>query len=125
MSISYNQLGNQKARGFSEGEKKLKKIILCIRLLLFSHQVVFDSFATLWTVAHQGPLSMGFSRQECWSGLPFHSPGYLPEPWIEPVSLGLAGGFLAGGSHQGGCFRLKNSSITVLFICFKKLPSCI
>ena len=41
-------------------------------------------FATLWTVAHQGPLSMGFSRQEYCSGLPFPSPGDLPNPGIEP-----------------------------------------
>ena len=41
-------------------------------------------FATLWTVAHQAPPSMGFSRQEYWSGLPFPSPGDLPNPGIEP-----------------------------------------
>ena len=41
-------------------------------------------FATLWTVARQAPLSMGFSRQEYWSGLPFPSPGDLPNPGIEP-----------------------------------------
>ena len=40
-------------------------------------------FATPWTVAHQAPLSMGFSRQEYWSGLPFPSPGDLPSPGIE------------------------------------------
>ena len=43
-------------------------------------------FATLWTVALQAPPSMGFSRQEYWSGLPFPSPGYLPDPGIELVS---------------------------------------
>ena len=43
-------------------------------------------FATPWTVARQAPLSMGFSRQEYWSGLPFSSPGDLPEPGIEPRS---------------------------------------
>ena len=41
-------------------------------------------FATLWTVAHQAPPSMGFSRQEYWSGLPFPSPGNLTNPGIEP-----------------------------------------
>ena len=46
-------------------------------------------FATLWTVARQAPLSMGFSRQECWSGLPFPSPGDLPDPGIEPGSSAL------------------------------------
>ena len=41
-------------------------------------------FATPWTVAHQAPPSMGFSRQEYWSGLPFSSPRDLPDPGIEP-----------------------------------------
>ena len=41
---------------------------------------------TPWTVAHQAPPSMGFSRQEYWSGLPFSSPGDLPDPEIEPGS---------------------------------------
>ena len=40
---------------------------------------------TPWTVAHQAPLSMGFPRQEYWSGLPFPSPGDLPNPGIEPA----------------------------------------
>ena len=43
-----------------------------------------DSFATLWPVAYQTPLSMGFPRQEHWIGLPFPSPGDLPHPEIEP-----------------------------------------
>ena len=43
-------------------------------------------FATLWIVAYQPALSIGFSRQEYWSGLPFPSPGDLPEPGIEPGS---------------------------------------
>ena len=46
-------------------------------------------FATPWTVAYQAPLSMGFSRQQYWSGLPFPSPGDLPDPGIEPGSLTL------------------------------------
>ena len=57
-----------------------------IYLLLsyFSHVWLF---ATLWTVACQAPLSLGFSRQEYWSGLPCPPPGDLPEPGIEPTSL--------------------------------------
>ena len=43
-----------------------------------------EFFATLWTVARLAPLSMEFSRQEYWSGLPFPSPGNLPKPGIEP-----------------------------------------
>ena len=46
-------------------------------------------FATPWTVAYQAPQSMGFSRQEYWSGLPFPSPGDLPNPGIEPGSPAL------------------------------------
>ena len=46
-------------------------------------------FATPWTIAHQIPLSMGFSRQEYWSGLSFPSPGDLPNPGIEPQSSAL------------------------------------
>jgi len=45
--------------------------------------------ATPWTVAYQVPLSMGFSRQEYWSGLPFPSAGDLPDPGIEPQSPAL------------------------------------
>ena len=54
-------------------------------------------FTTPWTAAHQVPLSMGFSRQEYGSGFPFPSPGDLPDPGTEPVSLvspAVAGGFL-------------------------------
>ena len=47
------------------------------------------TLATPWTVAHQAPLSMGFSRQEYWNGLPFPSPGDLPNPGIEPGSPAL------------------------------------
>ena len=60
---------------------------------LLSH---FWLFTTPWTVSRQAPLSIGFSRQEYWSGLPFLSPGYLPDPGIEPESLAssaLAGRF--------------------------------
>ena len=53
-------------------------------------------FVTPWTIACQVPLSMGFSRQESWNGLPYPSPGDLPNPGIEPMSLSspaLAGRF--------------------------------
>ena len=52
-----------------------------------------DSFATPQTVARQAPLSVGFCRQEYWSGLPFPSPGDLPDSGIEPASPALAGRF--------------------------------
>ena len=57
---------------------------------------VMSDAATSWTVACQAPLSMEFSRQEYWSGLPFHTLGDLPNPGIKPTSLAspaLAGGF--------------------------------
>ena len=47
------------------------------------------TLVTPWTVACQAPLSIGFPRQECWSGLPFPSPGDLPNPGIEPRSPAL------------------------------------
>ena len=50
-------------------------------------------FATLWTIAGQASLSMGFSRQEYWSGVPFPSPGDFPNPGIKPRCPALAGGF--------------------------------
>ena len=53
-----------------------------------SHLVVSDS-ATPWTVVHQVPLPMEFSRQEYWSGLPCASPGDFPDPGIDPVSPAL------------------------------------
>ena len=50
-----------------------------------------NPFANPWTVAHQAPLSMGFPRQEYWSGLPWPPPGDLPDPGIELLSPALAG----------------------------------
>ena len=52
-----------------------------------------DSFVTPWTVTHQSPLSVRFPRQNYWSGLPFASPGDLPDPGIEHASPALAGRF--------------------------------
>ena len=59
--------------------------VVCVSVLnCFSHGQLF---AALWTVAFQAPLSMGFFRQEYWSGLPGPPPGYLPDPRIELISL--------------------------------------
>ena len=69
-------------------------------LLIFSHSVVSHSFATPTPVARQVPLSMGFSRQEYWSGVPFPSPGDIPDPGIELVSPTLQADSLPL-SHQG------------------------
>ena len=59
-----------------------------IYLKYLNNSVVSDS-ATPWIVAYQALTSMGFSRQECWSGLPFPSPGDLPNPGIELASPSL------------------------------------
>ena len=60
--------------------------ILCLSLKLVKLLRHVRLFATPWTVAYQASLSMGFSRQEYWNGLPFPSPGDLPDPGIEPWS---------------------------------------
>ena len=84
----------------SSEERNKVKLLSRVRLL-----------ATPWTVAYQAPLSMGFSRQEYWSGLPFPSPGDLPDPGIESRSPALQAdalpselpgkpAFLRGSSYQ-------------------------
>ena len=68
------------------GVKLLGHFFLCLTYCVLSCSVVSHS-VILWTVAHQAPLSVEFSRQEYCSGLPFPSPGDLPDPGIEPASL--------------------------------------
>ena len=71
----------------------LPKMLYECELTCFSH---VQLFMTPWTVACQAPLSMGFSKQEYWSGLPCPPPGALPNPGTKPKSLmspALAGGF--------------------------------
>ena len=71
----------------------LSHLVACMYAQLLSH---VQFFGILQAVANQAPLSMGFSRQEYWSGLPFSPPGDLPKPGIEsmpPVSPSLAGRF--------------------------------
>ena len=80
----------------------LCKFKACVRAVSLSHVRLF---ATLWTVALQVPLSMGFSSQEYWSGLSFPSLGDFPDPGIEPassVSPPLAGRFLTTDSEPPG-----------------------
>ena len=61
------------------------------------------AFTTLWTVAHQAPLALEFPRQEYWNGLPFPSPGHLPNLGIKPLSIVLAGRFFIT-EPQGSTF---------------------
>ena len=76
-------------------------------------------FATLWTVAHQASLSMGFSRQEYWTGLLFTSPGDLPNPGVEPVSLtspALSTGFFTTSSTWESPCKYMYSLILTLML---------
>ena len=66
--------------------------VVCICVCVCACSVVSNYFATPRTVACQDPLTMEFSRQEYWSGLPCPPPGDLPDPGIKPVSPPLAGG---------------------------------
>ena len=77
--------------------KVKEKSLSCVRL-----------FTTLWIAAHQAHLSMGFSRQEYWSRLPFPSPGNLPDPGIEPRSPALEAD------------ALSSKPVIAYFINFKK-----
>ena len=73
---------NAKKEEFSAYDGKPFSFCVCVCV---NHPVVSDP-VTLWTVARQAPLSMGFSRQEYWSGLPFPPPGDRLDPGIEPMS---------------------------------------
>ena len=74
------------------GRDYIHMCIVCVCVLShFSHGQLF---VALWTVAHQAPVSMGFSRQEYWSGLPCPPPGDLPDPGIIPASPALQADFL-------------------------------
>ena len=78
-------------------------------------------FATLWTVARQAPLSMGFSRQEYWRGLPFSTPVDLPNLGIEPachISPALAGRFFTTSATWGAPLK----EVEVYQISFRIVP---
>ena len=62
-------------------------LALCMHVCVLSHFSCVHLFAAFQTVAHQAPLSMEFSRQEYWSGLPCPPPGDLPNPGVKPKSL--------------------------------------
>ena len=79
------------------------KVAWCKKKRIVSPSVISNS-VTPWTVARQAPLSTGFSRQEYWSGMPFPSPGDLPDPGSKPRSPALQTDFFYHLSHQ--CFKM-------------------
>ena len=101
----------------------------CCCLVVWSCLILCE----LWTEAHEAPLSMGFSRQEYWSGWPFPSPRDLPNPRIKPGSSALradslpsepsAVPYAEGAAHRWYCGgpHLPFSSITLPFICLSLL----
>ena len=88
--------------------------MLPLHVYMLSHFSCFQLFATLWTVAHQAPLSKGFSRQESQNELPCPPPGALRDPGIKPVSLTFS--VLAGmlfvsvttWEAPAGLFKMQN-----------------
>ena len=76
---------------FSSWDDSVHNNFSLIKYCNLIHRKSKVAFYTSWTVARQAPLSMGFSRQEYWSGWPFPSSGDLPNPGIEPASLRFLG----------------------------------
>ena len=72
-----------------------------------------DSFETLWTIACQAPVSMGFPRQEYWSGLPFPSPVDIPNQGMEPRSPALSSGFFTTEHLVNPHWWLNSTKVTV------------
>ena len=103
LSLSYTPLAGKLLPGF----------ILYSILCEWSRSVRL--FATPWTVAYQALPSMGFSRQECWSGLPFPSPGDLPDPGIEPRSPTLQADALPWEPSGKPRLPTKNSREMLVF----------
>ena len=87
----------------------------CVLTLAVSNSWLF---ATPWTIARQPPLSLGFSRQEYWSGLPFPFPGNLPNPGIEPEFLALQLDSLLPEPYENICMFINNNNkyLTAFYI---------
>ena len=95
-------------------------IFICIQYMYtymlnhFSHVQLFE---TIWVVAHQAPMSMEFSRQEYWSGLPLPTREDLPDPVIEPMSPALAGGCFTTDAwevHKGSSFSISVKTLAIV-----------
>ena len=93
-------------------------VCVSVCVLVFSHVWLF---ATLWTVAHQGPLSIGSSRQKYWSGLPFSSPGVLPD--CTQVSF-ITGRFFTVWTTREAYHVIKQLTSILFKIIFEKNSYC-
>ena len=94
-----------------------EEILGCFPLCYCLVTKAYLTLETPWTVAFQGLLTMGFYRQEYWSGLPLPSPGDLPDSGIEPTSPALAGGFFTTEPPGKPSFPLR-------FVQFQPLGNC-
>ena len=94
----------------------------CVVLSRFSH---VQLFATVWSIAFEAPPSIGFSRQEYWSGLPFPSPGDIPNPGIEPGSPALAGRFFTTNATWEVTATLSLVFTLYMFLSCYCSPPCI
>ena len=94
-----------------------------MHVFMLSHFSHVQLFATLWTVAHQAPLSMGFSRQEYRGWLPSAPPGDLPDPGIEPPSPALQVNSLLL-SHQGSPERPNDLFLSQLCVLIPNVLNC-
>ena len=90
----------------AESEEELKSLLMKVKVKSLSHVRLF---ATPWTVAYQNPLSMGFPRQEYWSGMPFPSPGDPPDPGIELRSPALKADALLSETPGKSWWKWKES----------------
>ena len=77
-------------------------VCVCVCVCARARSQLWPTLLTPCTVAFQAPLSMGFPKQEYWSGLPSPSPGDLPNPGIEPMSPALAGRFFTSSTTWEG-----------------------
>ena len=87
-------------------------------MCLISRSAISDSLRPCETVVHQTPLSLGFPRQAHWSGLPFPSPGDLPDPGLEPTLPALAGRFFTTKPPELYIFWEENHRVKVPFYHF-------
>ena len=97
-------------------------VCVCVYIYIYICHLVPKScltLATLWSAAYQAPLSMGFPKQEHWSGLPFPSPGDLPDPVIKPVSPALAGRFFITEPPENPLCVYIHIHIYIIYVYFE------